>query len=505
MSDNGDLDAELLALADEEEEEEEEEAESGEASAPGSPDSLGSGAMSESDDEGAIVEDGGSLYPLEGKYRDASDKAKILGLSEIQREQILADRAAEIEKQTQDKYLEQLFQQRDKKRNAEAAELDEIQRKTSRPKVKAHDPLESYKRSREQRGQELQRQRERKERRGRASRSPSSARPESEKDADGDSDEVEYAENRRVPPKEDPPADIKDVMHALIKRENFAKVCFWPDFEKALLDCFCRVSVGPGEHGANTYRIGQITGFETKQPYVVENDKGKKIMTDLYVTCKHGRDVKTVPFSHVSNSRATENEFDRYKAVVAAEGKKFPTRSVVHGKLEDITNLLNRRFTDQELSEKLKRQDKYAARLMELTASALPARQSQSQMQADRLANLNAENRRKNNEEIRNALLEERRVERKRRQAAQRKYEERQKLERAQAEKETTKARLAVPTDDLFDGSDISRTATPGGNELSRAGTPLQKKERNAIPTFKKKAMDDDVIAAMDFGLEVDI
>lgn len=252
MSDNDELDAELLALADEEEE-------SGEASAPGSPDSLGSGAMDESDDEGAAIDAGGHLYPLEGKYRDSSDKARILNLSEIEREQILADRAAEVEKQTQDKFLEQLFQKQEKKRTAAAAELDDGQRDSNRPKRKTNEPLESYKRSREQRGQEKRRQQERKERRGRTSHSPSSNKVESDRDADGES-EVEWDSGYKAPPKEDPPADQKEIGHALIRRENFTKVCFWPGFEDAMIGCFCRISVGPGEGGQNTYRLGQIKG-----------------------------------------------------------------------------------------------------------------------------------------------------------------------------------------------------------------------------------------------------
>jgi hypothetical protein len=98
---------------------------------------------SESDADPAFDDDDGDRYPLEGKYRNASDKAEIMAMPEIKREELLAERAQEVERDRQNRALRQLLNAReadakkqDKKRKAGAADLDENQRKTSRQRTK---------------------------------------------------------------------------------------------------------------------------------------------------------------------------------------------------------------------------------------------------------------------------------------------------------------------------------------------------------------------------------
>ena len=92
----------------------------------------------------------------------------------------------------------------------------------------------------------------------------------------------------------------------------------------------------------------------------------------------------------------------------------------------------------------------------------------------------------------------------------------------------TTKNLLSVPgssnIDDLFEGSDRSRGGTPGTgtmtpkfNPVSRSSTPLNGLQLNkgsgnngekkgGLPaTFRKRNMDDDLIASLDLGIEIDI
>ena len=85
--------------------------------------------------------------------------------------------------------------------------------------------------------------------------------------------------------------------------------------------------------------------------------------------------------------------------------------------------------------------------------------------------------------------------------------------------------------DDLFDGSNTSRGGTPGTmtpkmNPISRSSTPLngqvqlhqQQQQQSKIngaekkvggtgmsSTFRKRNMDDDLIASLDLGIEIDI
>lgn len=260
MSDS-DLDDALLALADEDEEE---------TSAPGSPESLGSGAMEESDSEADAdgeEDDESNPYPLEGKFRNEKDRAEILAMTEVQREELLAERAAEQERHLQDLQLRKLLAQREKdeeaakrKRKAAAADLDDDRGKSSRPKTKQSETLANYRKAREARGKELERQRLR----GRRRSSSASGRSESDRDAEGE-EEVEWDDYpKAAPKKDDPPADLKDFNSVRIGRAGFAEVCFYPGFEDAIAGTYCRMNAGPKEPGSDEfiYRLMMIKGKE---------------------------------------------------------------------------------------------------------------------------------------------------------------------------------------------------------------------------------------------------
>jgi hypothetical protein len=236
------------------------------SSAASSPRSLGSAAMDESDSEdGTDFDHEAPLYPIEGKFRSEADRAEVMAMTEIRREEILAERAAEVERRVQDLQLKKILQQRKReqagadkrKRKAAAADLDDDdQRKSSRPKVKASGPLEAYKREREMKGQQRNRGDER-----RRDRSPSRDDRDSDRDADGDS-EVEWDEKPRAAAaaaRDEAPATLRDFERARIGRTNFARVCFYPTFETSIRNCYARVSIGVNrDTGAPQYRMAQI-------------------------------------------------------------------------------------------------------------------------------------------------------------------------------------------------------------------------------------------------------
>lgn len=270
MSDN-ELDDELLALADDMDDE-------GDASAPGSPESLGSVAMEESDSDAdgeAEDDDEGNPFPLEGKFRNEKDRAEIMAMTEVQREELLAERAAEQERRLQDLQLRKLLAQREKdeevakkKRKAGAAELDDSQRKSSRQKTKQSETLDNYRKAREARGKELERQRQR-GRMGSLSASPGHGSG-SDRDAEGE-DEVDWDFGARpsAAVKDDPPADLKDFNSVRIGRAGFSEVCFYPGFEDAITGTYCRMNAGPKEPGSDEYLYRMMLIKGKMQPGVV--------------------------------------------------------------------------------------------------------------------------------------------------------------------------------------------------------------------------------------------
>lgn len=236
--------------------------------------------MDESDSEsdaGAAFDDG-DKYPIEGKFMNAADKAEILAMPEIKREELLAERAQEVERDRQNRALRQLLSAReaeskklDKKRKAGAADLDENQRKTSRQRTKlgggkvgeASTGIDSLKKARAEKNDRQRRRDEDKEKH----RDRRAVHDESDLDAEGESEpEWDDGKSRNKKSKspdyrDAEPAGLHDIERVRVGRSRFAMVCFYPGFDEAITGCFVRISVGiDKESGQNIYRMALIKG-----------------------------------------------------------------------------------------------------------------------------------------------------------------------------------------------------------------------------------------------------
>ena len=351
---------------------------------------------SESERDSPNPADEGAIFAYDKYYHSAKDKAEIMAMPEIQREEIIAERAAQVERQLQDMALRRLLASREreearaaekKKRKAGTADLEESQRKSTRQRTtiggrragEASSAIEAYKRQREEKGlRDEQRRREAAARaKERAERGGSPEKDFSDADAEGES-EVEWDDpkSRRrspSPPKDDPLAELNDIQHIRIGRDNFAEVCFYPGFEEAITDCYTRICIGPGPNGANVYRLAKIIGFTKGRPYAMPAVNGRMIVTDQYVIAAHGKAERSWPFIECSNQRFTDvsislrhsarilivyqDEWRRYRAVIASENINLPTKPMTLKKLDQINKLIKHHFTSAEIDAKISRQN----------------------------------------------------------------------------------------------------------------------------------------------------
>lgn len=235
---------------------------------------------SDSDSDGPGFRDDADRYPLEGRFMNASDKATIMSMPEIEREQVLADRAQEIERDRQNRVLRQLLNGRDaadkkaeKKRKAGTADLDDNQRKTSRQRTKlgggkvgeASTGIDSLKRARAEKNDRQRRREEDKERRGGDSRRDN--RDDYSDDGSDEDSEVEWTASKSKKRSASPdyrdaePAVLYDLERVRVGRSRFAMVCFYPGFDDAITGCFVRVNIGVDkETNQNLYRMGLVKG-----------------------------------------------------------------------------------------------------------------------------------------------------------------------------------------------------------------------------------------------------
>lgn len=509
--------------------------EEGEAiSEPGTPNSLESAPMDESDSDddaprGRSAANDDEKYPLEGMYVDHAEKARIMALPELEREQIIAERVSEVERQRQNRLLRQMVEneerkQTKKKRSADTAELeDDDKRKASRARTgKGETAMDSLRRARA----EKQRRREDQERRGKDNYSPRRSESRDRDDSDDDFGRDSRSPERE-PPRDAPPAELRDFERVRVGRNQFAEVCFTPGFENAISGCFIRIALGPHpETGIEQYRMASIKGFTTGRPYALAGPNGQ-FVTDQYVKALHGKAPREFPFIAASSGAFTDSEFNRYKIACSNDAVKVPTKAFLSDKIDDINSLIRHKWTDREIKDRLTRRtdlikrfdpaekerignllddarrkgeddkveelqeklDQLGAQRLAFRTSLGPLKAEQAQTknaEQDRLAERNRENRRLNAEAVRKAQLKE-------------------KAKTREAEEALRRSELAAQEAMLPTASKTNGTAKP--EVLPNLAKLQAEKQAQAkgVPTIHKPLMDDDVIGALDLDIDVDI
>ncbi|KAF7588369.1 hypothetical protein BBP40_005762 [Aspergillus hancockii] len=548
--------------------------EDGELSAAESHHSLDSASMVESepasDSEGSDhgAEDEGPIFPYDKLYYSSKDKEEIMAMPEIQREQILSERAQQVDRHNQDLALRRLLASREReearqakknKRKASMASLEDGQRKSSRQKTtlggrkvgETSDAIEAYKRQREQKGK-----RDELRRRDPISKDPAVRSRDdrvSDEDAEGESD-AEWDDRDRSPslPKDDPPAELRDIQRARVGRTNFAQVCFYPGFDDAISGCYARVNIGPNrETGQNEYRLCLIKKFTEGRPYSIEGQNGRTFVTKQYAVLAHGKAEREFPFVACSDSPFTETEFNRYRQTMAVEDCKMATKSTLAQKVIDINRLLNHKFTPEELTEKLRKQgtldtkttffkrveterkiklaqaagdeaevERLEAELASNSTPKLAYNTNSSKPRADkpseheRLLELNLRNQRLNTENVRRAQLEERKASRKAAAAVARGEAQPNPFMRVRTHAKThydANGNSIAPQSELNsrDGTPATGSDTPSkANTPNGSNTPLgsqKKHSKGGIAAIRHRNMDDENIAALDLELDIEI
>ncbi len=247
-----------------------------------SPGSAASAPMDESasESEAETPDYEGARYPLEGKFKDEADRREIMALPEIQREQILAERADEQARDAQNRALRQLLRARqvresqdkaERKRNADDAGMgSDDHRKTPRQRTKvgggrvgeSRSGIETLKKARDEKADRQRRRQENLDRNG--------GRRDRRDDSgdEGERSDIEWDEPAKrdaySPPKPAEKADLADIESIRIGRDRFAKMAFYPGFEEASLGTFARVCIGEKKLGGGKteqiYRMCEIVG-----------------------------------------------------------------------------------------------------------------------------------------------------------------------------------------------------------------------------------------------------
>ncbi|KAI1820424.1 hypothetical protein F4861DRAFT_61431 [Xylaria intraflava] len=509
------------------------------------------------DDEG-----GEPKYPVEGIYASEAEKEEILAMPELEREQLIAKRKEENDRERQNILLRRLLQvnkqessQSAKKRKAGTAELEDGQRKTSRQRTKiggskVGETSAGIASLRRARAEKSDRQRRREEDRERTKGRPTTRDSTHEDDDAHSGSEWAKGYGRKpsksmTPEKRDVPlADLRDFERVRLSRSRFAEVCFYPGFDDAITGCYCRVAVGPNrDTGETEYQMGVIKSFTEGRPYAMQKTNHQSFVTNQYVRIAHGKTVREYPFISCSDSPFNEADFQRFQRVCQDDGVPFPKKAQVDGKIDDINALRNRSWNEKEVSDKLARMqnlkkkydssernrllnkleeakergdetriaelqgqlDKLEVPKLAFRTSLLPNKKLSSPStpsQQDRLAQLNIQRRRDNAEAVRRAQILER--------AKARKFDPR--IARGDEAEENTPDSSnnptpanGTPSSGALKTSSITKAPVAPHLQKLRIQKQQSEKDKNGIPQIHRPLVDDDIIAALDLEIDVEI
>ncbi|KAI0787006.1 plus-3-domain-containing protein [Abortiporus biennis] len=464
-------------------------------------------------------------YPLEGKYIDEADRQRLLGMSEVEREDILTQRQEEMHRTQMKHQLDQMVRDQSGKKDdtTRSTKRQHAPRGATKEKTRKLDELKAKRRAKD----EKKRTRTDSPKRERSS-SPMDMETSDEEEEDGQISKFEEQEekerrlyNQTNP--DDEPITMEDLNQVRLTRDMLAKHCMAPWFEDYVKGAYVRYLIGADNH-APIYRICEVVnlGVDLVKPYKL-NDQTVNQQFEL----KHGMSSKVWNMDKVSNSPFTVREYDRLIRVCEHEKVKLPTKRQLERKSAQLTKLANQPMTESDIAAMLarkqqmqsnrhtgasitleksrlnqartlavRRNDYEEVKQIDVQLAQLAANLAEREADrlhessSDMLAKVNERNRKANVESVRNAELRE--MERKRR-------------ERKLAA--VANGGAATPDSNRFKSLLNSRAGTPGTPnvklEVGAASTPRSVSPLPPLKTSKdeKTSFEDSVLDSVEIDL----
>ncbi|KAK7683685.1 hypothetical protein QCA50_013061 [Cerrena zonata] len=335
------------------------------------------GSDSEQGDEPESEEDSAESnpYPIEGKYIDEEDRERLLGLSEIEREDILAQRQEEMQRIKMRSQLDQMVKDQSGRKDdtvSKSAKRQHTQRGATKEKTRKLDELKARRKAKDER----KRSRADSPKRERSS-SPMDMETSDEEDEDGQVTKMDEEEERlnriygKDSPAVDEPMTMADLETVRLTRDMLAKFCLAPWFEDYVKGAWVRYLIGQDEQQQPIYRVCEVVnlGANLVKPYKI-NERTVNQVLEL----RHGSAVRTWSMDKVSNASFSEREYDRLVRVYEAEKLKVPTKRQLEKKAEQLHKLSTQPMTESDINAILLRKSQLASN--KLTGTALTMERS---------------------------------------------------------------------------------------------------------------------------------
>nr|GAT58102.1 predicted protein [Mycena chlorophos] len=292
-------------------------------------------------------------YPLEGKYIDEADREELLGMPEIEREEILAARLDEVERIRDRKYIEKLRQQQIAGVNSSTADDDGDaggQRRTARTTGKDRSGTKD---------RSLNALKAKRKARDEKKHNPSSARPRSASpdDMDMSMSEDDGPEEDGRPERDllDEPMDIDLMKRITLSRNDLVKHSSSPFFEQIIVGCWVRYCIG-GAGETLVYRLCQIRKVvPSVKPYEMEGYHGRKVTMNTAFELKHGKAERVWSMDRTSNTLWNNDEYNRLFNTCMNEKVSFPTKREATNQLMNMEKQVTKLVTEEDVNNMITR------------------------------------------------------------------------------------------------------------------------------------------------------
>ncbi|KAA0044744.1 protein RTF1-like protein [Cucumis melo var. makuwa] len=349
----------------------------------GEDEDVGSEHEGDSSDESDVGDD---------LYKDDDDRRKLAGMSELQREMILSDRASK----KNDKHLyESLRAKMDKGKTApsrketpplpssrirssarsadRAAAKDDALNELRAKRLKQQDP-EAHRKLRDaSRGNSNNRRFSPTKRKpftapslSSSSQSESESRFQSDDEGStGDGGMIDSDDERSMPGSDGP--TFEDIKEITIRRSKLAKWLMEPFFEELIVGCFVRVGIGRSRSGP-IYRLCLVRNVDATEPdrqYKLENK-----ITHKYLNVIWGNENSAARWqmAMVSDSAPLEDEYKQWVKEVERTGGRMLSKQDVLEKKDAIQKVNNFVYSAATVKQML--QDKKSASARPLNIAA---------------------------------------------------------------------------------------------------------------------------------------
>ena len=161
-------------------------------------------------------------------------------------------------------------------------------------------------------------------RRRRSSSSSSSSSSQSGSESSGESDTERHSSKKHVQ-KAVNIETLAELDSIRLSRHKLDRFCHLPIFQKTVIGCFIRVSIGNHPIKGPMYRVCEVLEVvETAKIYEVIKNR-----TNIGLKVRHGKDTKVFRMNFVSNSSFTESEFNKWQEACKAANIDLPMKSLV--------------------------------------------------------------------------------------------------------------------------------------------------------------------------------